>query len=351
MKTIRHPFALLAFFSFSLLFLGCGSNDDDFDPCMQFKEKDLVVTIQDEYTTLPGKVSIFFKVDDRDGLPAPGLTEANFTVYEEGRNDDCPRQISNTESNARISPNAQVFCYNTMLVLDLSGSVITNSLEELKTGARSFIDNVMPDEKAEDAYKLGIWWFDGEDELHPLIDFTSDTQTLKSAIDGLDSSISDDPSTNLYGAVIKSTDIAAQKLSQVLSQNIIGAGSLVIFTDGTDQAARYTDRMAFDAVEALDTRIRVFTIGLGDEIDTDVLETIGRDGSIFAENTSELETRFVETGAIIQGEANSYYLFEYCSPKRDGSGESDLTLEVTSDGRKGSITTTFDATGFTAGCE
>ena len=351
MKTVLHPLTLLFLFSASLLYSGCGNKDDYENPCTTFRDRELVLTSQDEFTSLPGKVSIFFKVDDKNGLPVAGLTEADFTIYEEGRNDDCPREISPTESNARISPNAQVFCYNTMLVLDLSGSVITNSLDELKTAAKSFIDYSMPDEKAEDAYKLGIWWFDGEDALHPLINFNSNAASLKAAVDAINPSISNDPSTDLYGAVIKSTGMAGQKLIDVLNQDIIGAGSIVIFTDGTDQAARYPKWDAIDAVDDLDDRIRIFTIGLGDEIDVAVLSDIGRDGAVLARNTQELEDRFIQTGTIINDEANSYYFFEYCTPKRDGSGKSELTIVANADGRKGSLRTEFDATGFTAGCQ
>lgn len=328
--------------------IGCRKNNDD--GCKQFNESQLIVASQNETTALPGMVSIFFKVDDSQGKPIAQLEPDNFTIYEKGRNDDCPKEISSTESKSRISPKSQVFNFNTMLVLDFSGSVITNSLTELKTAAKSFVDNVMPD-TLDDAYRMGIWWFDGENALHQLIGFTPNKAALSNAIDGISSTISTDPSTDLYGAVIKSTDLAKQALDSIVGQGVIGAGSIVIFTDGTDQAARFTKTAAFDKVRNLDERVAIFTIGLGDEIDQNVLKTIGKSGNIFADDKTDLEAKFVEIADLVWAEANSYYLFEYCSPKRDGSGVNELIIEVNISGKKGSLKTSFDATGFTSGCQ
>lgn len=337
-------FAALLLFTFS----GCKKNDDN--GCPPFDANQLVVTSQDESTTLPGRVSVFFKVDDNTGRPIAQLDSSNFTIYEKGRNDECPRMISRTESRSRISPSSQVFNFNTMLVLDFSGSVITNSLDELKSAAKSFVENVMPAVQ-DDAYKMGIWWFDGENKLHQLVGFTADKNSLNTAIDGISSAISTDPSTDLYGAVIKASDLAKLTLDSVIAQGIIGAGSIVVFTDGTDQAARFTKTEAYGKVNALDERIAVFSIGLGDEIDQTVLTSIGKSGTIFAGNKTELEAKFVEIANLVWAEANSYYLFEYCSPKRDGSGINDLIIEVVSGNKKGYLKTTFDATGFTSGCQ
>jgi len=115
------------------------------DACLNLGENDLILSIQDQFTTLPGKVSILFKVSDAQGDPVAGLTADQFTIYEQGRNDDCFNTISTSESLARISSNSQIFANNTLLVLDLSNSVLSSSLDELKLASSSFIDNVMPD--------------------------------------------------------------------------------------------------------------------------------------------------------------------------------------------------------------
>jgi uncharacterized protein YegL len=365
MKMMKRLDLLLLLFGMTLLF-SCGTSDDDvqFDPnlggdlglgspvddCLELGSNELVLSIQDEFTTLPGKVSVFFRVSDEFGNPVAGLTADQFTIYEQGRNDDCFNTISSSESQARISPNSQVFTNHTLLVLDLSNSVLSSSLAELKSASGSFVENVMPDLESEST-RMAIYWFDGQDILHELQPLTSSKAALLSSIEGIQDSISEDPSTDLYGAVIKSTDIATRLLNESRQNSIIGAASVVLFTDGTDQASRYREEDALEKVVKADSNISFFTIGLGTEIDSEILESIGKTFSVFASNKEELEATFNQLSQKVSERANSYYLFEYCSPKRDGSGVNNLAIQVTNDNRQGAVQTRFDATGFTAGCQ
>jgi uncharacterized protein YegL len=349
-----------------LIVFSCGNADDDInldlnfgeglgkgkpvDECLNFGESDLVLSIQEQYTTLPGKVSILFKVSDTDGDPVSGLEANQFTIYEQGRNDDCFNTISTSESLARISSNSQIFNSSTILVLDLSNSVLSSSLEELKTASVSFVNNVMPS-TTQESYKMAIYWFDGEDELHVLKPLTSSKQDLAEAINTITTDISNDPSTDLYGAVIKSTNIAEDLLQDSMQEEIISAASVVVFTDGTDQASRYTEEAALKKVDEANPNISFFTIGLGAEIDTQVLMDIGKTFSVFAGNAEELENTFNDISIRVSEQANSFYLFEYCSPKRDGSGENNLAIRVVDGSRQGAVQTKFDAKGFTGGCE
>ncbi len=354
-----------SFYLFLTLLVSCGNADNDVDfglnqgglgegkpvdECLNLGASDLVLSIQDQFTALPGKVSIFFKVSDTEGKPVPGLSADQFTIYEQGRNDDCFNTISTSESLARISPNSQIFNNNTLLVLDLSNSVLSSSLNELKTASLSFINNVMP-ATDNDSFKMAIYWFDGEDELHLLNELTSSKAQLTGAIDGITEDISNDPSTDLYGAVIKSTKIAEDLLVTSNNNDIIGAASVVVFTDGTDQASRFTEAAALEKVNKANPNISFFTIGLGGEIDTEVLMDIGKTFSVFAGNKEELETTFNDISLRISEQANSFYLFEYCTPKRDGSGENNLAIQVKDGSRQGAVQTKFSAKGFTGGCE
>lgn len=355
----------LVFIAFIVAISSCGNADDDVsfdinqgelgegkeaDDCLGFDDNELLLSIQDQFTTLPGKISILFKVSDLLGNPVSGLTADQFTIYEQGRNDDCFNTISSSESLARISSNSQVFSTNTLLVLDLSNSVLQSSLEELKTASTSFINNVIPTPETE-SFKMAIYWFDGEDELHKLNDLTSSATELTAAIDGITADISNDPSTDLYGAVIKSTSIAEGLIAANNQASVIGAVSVVLFTDGTDQASRYTEQAALNAVDNANRNISYFTIGLGAEIDSDVLEQIGKTVSVFAGNKEELETTFNQISQRVSEQANSFYLFEYCTPKRDGSGDNNLVIQLSDGGLLGAVQTQFNANGFTGGCE
>lgn len=362
---MKSLFTTLSIAGLFLVALSCGNADNDvnFDPnqgdlgegkpvdeCLNLGENELLLSIQDQFTTLPGKVSIFFKVSDSEGNPVPGLTADQFTIYEQGRNDACFSTISKTESKARISPNAQIFNNNTLLVLDLSNSVLSSSLNELKLASASFIDNVMPVVESP-SFKMAIYWFDGEDKLHLLNPLTSSREELTMAIEGITQDISNDPSTDLYGAVIKATTIAEDLLASSNNDEVIGAASVVIFTDGTDQASRYTESAALSKVTNANRNISFFSIGLGAEIDAEVLSDIGKTFSVFAGNKEELESTFNDISFRVSEQANSFYLFEYCSPKRDGSGENNLAIQVREGNRQGAVQTKFNAKGFTGGCE
>ena len=97
--------------------------------------------------------------------------------------------------------------------------------------------------------------------------------------------------------------------------------------------------------------ISFFSIGLGAEIDTQVFTDIGKTFSVFAGNAEELENTFNDISIKISERANSFYLFEYCSPKRDGSGDNNLAIQVVDGSRQGAVQTKFSAEGCTGGCE
>jgi uncharacterized protein YegL len=325
--------------------VGCGKDPEM--PTNPAEAETLKLTILDEYTSYPAKVSVFFKVDTKTGSPVAGLLDTDFSIFEKGRNDETERVISKDEAVRQISPNSQVFSYNSLLLLDLSASVVNNNLDALKNASKQFIEKVMPT-SSDSSVQMGIYWFDGENKLHELIGLTADKTALTAAIQGITAGISADNSTDLYGAVLKGTALAEAILAA--NQNVTTATSVIIFTDGTDQAARFTKQSAFDVVQKADKKISFYTIGLGSEIDQAVLKSIGKTSAVFADNITQLVEKFEQIAASVSNEANSYYLFEYCSPKRDGSGTSELRISVKKGTDKGSIKTTFDATGFKGGC-
>ncbi|MEN0046985.1 MAG: VWA domain-containing protein [Bacteroidota bacterium] len=301
----------------------------------------LNLIIQNQFESLPAKVSVFFKVETADGEPVAGLTDSDFKILENSK------LISEDEAARQISPRAQRFSYSTLLILDLSASVTNNNLPRLKEAAKQFIDVVIPDDN-DGSIEIGIAWFDGEDVLHQLHDFTSDVNSLTTTIDNISKDISQDNSTDLYGAVIKGVSKINSVFFEFQNDDRISAASVVVFTDGTDQAARYTEERALESVSRADENIAFYSIGLGNEIDESVLTKIGKDGFVFAENTNQLAETFGRIAEIVSKDANSYYLFEYCSPKR--SGQHDVTIEATYMNLKGNVTTEFNAAEFGGGC-
>lgn len=321
-----------------LIFSSCSTDNDEADV---IRRDGLNIIVQNEFESLPAKVSVFFKVETKDGDPIAGMTDKDFVIYE---NDN---RISEDEAARQISPRTQLFAYSTLLILDLSASVTNNNLPRLKEASKQFIDAVMPADN-DGAVQIGISWFDGEDRLHRLMDFTSSRDSLLASIDGITSDISQDNSTDLYGAVIKGVNRIEDIFFEYQNDDISYAASVVVFTDGTDQAARYTEQQATNQVNSADPNITFYTIGLGSEIDVDVLQSIGKSGFEFAENTNQLIETFEKIAGRISDDANSYYLFEYCSPKRNG--EHTVTIEAIYQNLRGEASSQFNAQDFSGGC-
>lgn len=351
MKTIR-PLMLLAALAIFMLQTACKKENITPDPvndCWQQSGNQIQFTVlSGPEVSLPSKISIFFKLDDKDGKPVANLTESDFSIYEKGLNDDCPMLASQSEAQRRISEREQIFSYATLLVLDLSGSVVQDYLNDLKESAKRFIRTIS-DERPRSEARIGIWWFDGSTDLHQLEPVSSDTSKLIARINSITKDISSDNSTNLYGAVTQIVPIAGTVLAQEVQRDVISGASVVLFTDGRDRANRVSRADALKAVSDADPSINYFTIGLGGEINTEDLKKIGKDGFFLAGNIAQLESTFQSVAQTVNDEANSYYFFEYCSPIRNGASNK-LIIEAKKDGRYGHLESTFDATGFSGGC-
>lgn len=298
------------------------------------------------YTEQPAKVRLFFKANLGDDNLFTTLRPADFDIYEDGS------LISSLESQAQVQNESGNFIFSTILLLDLSGSVLNDSeLPRVKDAAKTFISSVMPRESSSafGTKEMAIYWFDGEENIHALSDFSYDVAFLTDRIDSINKNISSDNSTNLNGAVIQGVSVIESRLNEnKLKPQTSTAGSLVIFTDGTDQAGRVSTNDARDAVNSIGSEYSVFTIGLGGEIDQGTLERFGKDGFELAENSFDLNSSFLTIAERLESEANSFYVLEYCSPKR--SGKHKLELRANFENRFGSFTTEFNAEDFTGGC-
>jgi len=330
---------------------GCGDDDDDPAPTSScgcnsdpvIESKGLVFIYEKQTVQKPANVSILFKMETDEEVPVTDLAVADFRIYEDGE------LISLYESKQAFVPKPGTFVHNGVLLLDLSGSILgSESLGSLKTAAKAFVTAVMPEKGSSSSgeMKLEIQWFDGAENLHSLISATDDPAVLIKGIDSITGTISSDISTNLYGAVIKGTDVVKNAVKN--SSVTVSAGSLVIFTDGKDQAGRKPKEDAVKAVTNADDNISVYSIGLGSEIDKEVLETLGRDGFVWADNIDDLYVKFEEIATAIRADVNSHYLFQYCSPKRKGQHE--LKIVAQHGEKSGSLTTCFCADGFEGGC-
>lgn len=282
----------------------------------------------------PSNVAMYFIVRDAEGEPLSGLTAETFNIYEDGQ------LISEHESQQTIlNPEVSTVRY-TLLLLDMSGSIVESGQVPLvQEASTAFLENIGEQEQ------IAIYAFDGREEIQPISEFDDRQAASAARVARLGSWRAEDPSTNLYGAVIQA--VAVLNETRENSEVPLHFGTIVVFTDGTDRAHRATLGQALRAVGGTD--IQIYTIGLGGEVDQDVLQDIGRDGYYHAEGGDAVVQTFQDVAEDIQAMAQAFYLLSYCSPSRAGVHR--LEIEAVQGEETGSLSYRFDAAGFEPGCD
>lgn len=289
----------------------------------------------------PSNIYLFFSVQDGSGNPISGLGVDDFELLE----DDQP--VSQLESDLSILPNPWLYTMSTVLLLDISGSILDNdTLIPLKASAKDFLGRIAGPQGQE----MAVYLFDGNDKIRLWQDFTQDTAVLTDAINAItqaniiNNDTPYDKSTNLNGAVLQS--LAELDLRRAaIPIGALFSGTMVVLTDGTDRANRVTDATAVAAVAG--SRHYAFTLGLGKEIDEEHLRGLGKSGFAWADNIGGIQKAFTEIADTILSESGKRYILGYCSPFREGVHK--LTLRV--NGRHGALSYAFSADGFTANCD
>ncbi|MBX3249271.1 MAG: VWA domain-containing protein [Myxococcales bacterium] len=277
----------------------------------------------------PSNVAVFFTVDDRNGDPVPGLQAADFRIYEDGQLvsvDEAQQTIVNPEVAAE---------HYTLLLVDMSGSVTaSDQVPAIVEAAQNFASQL------EGYQKVAVYAFDGSAEIFSIQGFRDSA----GGIARLGSFRTRDPSTNLYGAVVQASEVLSRELERANAP--LRFGTLVVFTDGTDRAARVS---AQEMRQALDgAGYDVFAIGVGNEIDERTLDQVGRSGFVKIEDSAAIAAAFEAITQRIIGYTQRFYLLSYCSPARAGTHR--VTIEAVSEGRTGRLDYEFDATGFGPNC-
>ncbi len=314
-------------------------------------------------TSLPARVSLFFGVDTCEGAPVAGLDASAFEVQEDGR------PLSPLESQRAVAPRGQQVRVASLLLLDLSGSVLrAGDFTALKEAATRYVKTVLGPRDA--GQRLAIYSFDGREVPQRLAAFTADQATALAALEGLDvkecASNLDcagfvdhrtcagwrcvDDSTNLNGAIVKALDTLDDQLALEPEVRWKEA-ALVVFTDGTDQASRVSHGELLSRLDR--SKVRRFTVGLGAEIEEKSLTAIGVDGSWPVAKASGLSDAFAAVAAKVTARANRFYALEYCSPKRSGQHSVKVTARWTTPAGEvllGGRSWEFDAQGFGSGC-
>jgi len=281
----------------------------------------------------PAGVRTVFQLSDCAGAPIPDLKSEEVTVLldDEG--------IQSEGDVAPVLTQEVDFRLSTMLLLDLSYSIVENGnlqpmLDAARAGAHALVAQ---------GHRVAIYQFAGPPYFGEVQGFTTDVVALDAALDGL-ATTPGFGTTDLYGSIEKAVEV----LDDEQSVDVLSSETLILFTDGTDEAMVSTADAALEAIEAGD--LNVFTVGLGGDVDQEELLAIGKDGFEWAENAADLVAAFEAITQHVVDLAHSYYLLGVCSPRVGGWRE--MTIIVTRGTSTGSVDVTYNADGFDiVGCD
>ena len=255
----------------------------------------------------PSNIAVYFTVDTTRGDPVPDLAPTDFHIYEDGQ------PVSVFESQQTILQPEVAAAHFTLLLVDMSGSVVASpDMDKVVAGAASFAQRVGRYQK------MGVFAFDGSPHITPIVPFGAGNP--QGTLNAFASFHPKDPSTNLNGAIVEAIKTLDHQMSQ--SSLPLRFGTLVVFTDGTDHAARVSREALYNALGQAD--VEIYAIAVGAEVNPGEIHAIGRNGTFTSNNSADIRRGFDEIGQRIEGFSRRYYLLSYCSPARAGQHDVEI---------------------------
>jgi len=308
--------------SLLLIALGCGGG----------LRVDSVATSSDK----PSNVAVYLTVT-KDGQPVKELFEKNFRISEEGQ-DLAPEQTKQT-----LLPKDMAAVHRTLLLVDMSGPVTEgDTRERIVTAVGKFVT------RAHTTQPVTVYAFDGGAGIRLIADFPQGTAEV-TEIPELTSYKPDDASSNLNSAVVEA--LAQLDARLMTTQKPIRVGTLVVFARGPDLAGRVQEHVRSDALRQSPHLVYAISIKNTPGF---YAGNLAKTGAFEAESMSSLNSAFESAGTRIADGVNSYYLLSYCSPARAGQRHFRVNVVIQDEkGQElsGSVSSTFDASGFGSGCD
>jgi len=314
-----HTLRVLAAAGFAVVALGCSS---------------LKVTKIGAATQRPSNVAIYIDVHDKSGNAVAGLQEKNFKVYEDGKLLD-----SKKAKRALLEPRVFGVKY-TLVLLDLSGPLVdSEDLPELATTVGAFM------ERLADRQQIAVSVFDGNDEVAPFVGFGAEGEQAQQMVAELRKFRPRSRNTNWNGAVFQGIHTLEEQLKESTAPE--KSAALVVYTDrGNDLAHSVGVETLRQKIK--DTPVDVYVIGVGDKVNTEEVNAVGKNGVFLSTNLKAYKKGFEEVGRKLTADTDGRYVFSYCSPKRKGDHK--VELEIAAPAGSGKVTYKFSAAGFKNGC-
>ncbi len=259
------------------------------------------------YPTLRAVVSVA-----RDGAALPGLDAGAFSASLNGS----PLRVVAASEATKETSGADI-----ALVVDVSGSMAGAPMEQARQAVREFIAALQPRDR------VALIAF--SDDVRVLLDYATDRAAALAATNGLEAQ----GDTALYQAVAEAARLAAQSTAT--------RRAVILLSDGLDFGGRSLVTRDQSLIEAVNSRVPFYAVGLGNQIDRAYLEylataTAGR----FLEAPSPDDLAGLYRAIAV--ELQSQYVLELDATGVPLPRPSELTVTLTSGNQQASGTATFE---------
>ncbi len=266
------------------------------------------------------EIMITFSAWHESGLPLTDLTAEDLTLQENDGPAFHPDQVL-VDEDAPLA---------VALVMDVSGSMQGQPLEDAKVAAARFLDRLSPgDQAALIAFSHGVdpdpAVLDPEKEL----DFTSNLSQIYDSIEALTA----EGGTELYNAVAKAVTMTADVPS--------GHKAILVLSDGVNDPADVGDGDAAITL-ARENDVPVYVIGLGNQIDEPYLRRLATETGAFFRLTprsSELAESFDDMAALLK----TQFTLAYTSTITEGADQVNLKIGLSAMGSDVMVTSPLGA--------
>ena len=319
-------FCLLVLFSLTSLFFlsscasNSGPNDPNPDPPQPPPDHSISILINQVGTECLSpdvtEISAYVSVIDELGDRIENLDLVNFQISENS-NTVAPENVSFIHEEDFPDP------ISVVIIMDYSDSIDSTRQEDMENAVIQFIDLMQPDDQAEI-----IKFNTGIQLLQP---FTSDKSVLRAAV---------------YEEVRPGATYLYDTLYTGIEDVMIQSGrrAVIAITDGRESHTvdfPGDGRDQHDVIDlAKENNVPLFLIGLGNEINISVLNTMAEETSghyYQAATSNELEDIYTSIADLLNV---GQYLFVFEAPS-NGGNTGTLSISVTNDDLTDSASTTF----------
>lgn len=235
----------------------------------------------------------------RDGAALPGLDANAFTATLGG----LPLRVTGLTEAAHDTSGADI-----ALVVDVSGSMGGAPIEQAKAAVREFTGALAPQDR------IALIAF--SDDVRVLLDYTPDRNAALAAANDLEAA----GDTALYQAVADAAHWAARSSAT--------RRAVILLSDGLDFGGRSQIARHESLIEAMNSGVPFYAIGLGNQIDRGYLEYLaGATGGRFLEAPAPDD--LVGLYRAVAAELQSQYVIELDATGVPLAQRSELTVTLT----------------------